>query len=171
MTLSLGKIQFYAAKEIIGEGVNAKTSYSTYYTFPVFNATRISFSTSVDKQVTPMPPNEDDDDPAPIVICMGVKTKEITSLTGFFTDSSYYYSPTGMVPALAGYLKENVILMIKDSTSFDNFPELEGAKSRGLWKIKNARWTVDSKSLLWSVDLNLKYVWENSAESMFFESG
>jgi hypothetical protein len=174
MTLSLGQVQLYAAKEIIGEGTSAKTTYSAYYTFPIFNVTRISFSTSLDKQVTPQPPNEDDDNPSPIIICMGVKTKEITSITGFFKYSSYAYSTTNIIGTLSDYLKENVILMIKDSTSFDNFPELEGAplngKQIGLWKIKNARWSTDSKSLLNIVDLNLKYVWVDPQESMFFGS-
>ena len=171
MTLNLGQIQLYAAREIISAGTNGSVNYAVFYTFPVFNVTRISFTTELEKQVQPIAPSEDDTDPAPLVISLGIKTKEIKSLSGYFTGSEYYYNTTQQVPALDRNLKENTILMVKDSTSLDNFPELEGAKSRGLWKIKTARWSVDAKSLLWVIDMNLKYVWEDPEESMFFGGG
>lgn len=137
-------------------------------TYPAFGSVelkpiKITMHNTLNKEVNAIAPDESDEDPAPSIIPLGIKSKSIT-FNAYVNDCAYVM---GSQPPFE-LLPQNAVLQLTDDPDCI-VPEFSDGSC--LWKIKAVSWSVDSKKMLWEADITTSYVWDGvgKTESMFFE--
>lgn len=157
----LGTCNFKLYRERVGS--DDTTNYETIMTLPTLLVKNISLDHSSEKQIQTCPPDADTgEENDPIILMLGVKSKNIT-ISGTFEASGYIFDINS--PPLEE-LKQNLIVKASDEQSRDNFPELDDGD--GYWRIKIVDWGIDYKTMMWECTLTLSYIWTTYNESMFF---
>jgi len=157
----LGTCLFNLCRERIGN--DDSVNYERVLRLPLMYVKNISLDHSLEKQIVPRPPDSDTgEENDPIILPLGVKSKNITMM-GTFEGTAYIYGDT--TPPF-GDIKQNLVLQAADEDSRDNFPELDDGD--GYWRIKSANWETNNKSMMWEMTLTLSYIWTTYNESMFF---